>query len=166
MMWHILIFSSQSSLNKLSMSVVDLMKVVRLNMEYLYHVVNKIVYAGMLCLSFYLIHMGQVMERFWLKRSDFTEHKEDVTELPTVLAYVLSPGSLIGNSPSTDSSDPRNIGYGEKFNISYGAKKSWSVNLTLGRNEVGGGLVVLFEQIYGANFFKITPDNFEKKHVS
>ena len=144
------------------MSVVDLMKVVRLNMEHLYHVINKVVYVGMLCLAFYLIHMGQVMERFWLKRSDFTEHKEAVTELPTVLAYVLSPGSLIGNSPTTDSSDPRNIGYGEKFNISYGARNSWGVNLTLGRNEVGGGLVVLFEQIYGANFFKITPENFEK----
>ena len=42
------------------------------------------------------------------------------------------------------------------------SKNSWGVNLTLGRNEVGGGLVVLFEQIYGANFFKITPENFEK----
>ena len=130
-------------------------------MEQIIVVVNVVVYVFMLCLGIYFIYMGEVMERFWLKRTDFTEHKEGVTELPTVLAYVSSRSSTTDNIWN-----PQNNEYGEMFNISYGAKcgprasTSNGVNLTFGQNKVSGGLNVFFEQLYGANFFKITPENF------
>ena len=130
-------------------------------MEQIIVVVNVVVYVFMLCLGIYFIYMGEVMERFWLKRTDFTEHKEGVTELPTVLAYVSSRSST-----ADDIWNPQNNKYGEMFNISYGAKcgprgsTSNGVNLTFGQNKVFGGLNVFFEQLYGANFFKITPENF------
>ena len=133
-------------------------------MNHIILVVNVVVYLFMLCVGIYFIHMGEVMERFWLQRTDFTEHKEGVTELPTVLAYVSSRSPLGANIW-----DPQNNKYGEKFNISYGREcgrsrsESDGVNLTFGQNKVFGGLNVLFEQLYGANFFKITPENFVPK---
>ena len=90
-----------------------------------------------------------MLQRFSLKRTNFAEYDEEITELPTVFTYI---------NPLSDK-----VKFKSDFNISYRRSgAATSVNLTEGENIVSEGpLKVDFKQRGKENVFKITPLNFE-----
>ena len=66
-------------------------------------------YLILLILGIYFIYQGEVIPKYELKRTSFTEYIENATELPTILTQVI----YRDNSSWT---------YGKDFNISYGKK--------------------------------------------
>ena len=129
----------------------------------LYQCLDQLIYSAFLFLACYFIYVGDVLDKFRSKRTNFAEYLEPVTELPTITTYIQSTdkiGVLL---------------YGKDFNISYavytgqytdGGKSQLKYNnLTIGINKIEGSpLKVMFEIIYdflnGREIFKITPLNF------
>ena len=108
----------------------------------LYHILDKLIYSAFLLLACYFIYMGDVLDKFRSKRTNFAEYLEPVTELPTITTYIQS-------------TDQGFLLYGKDFNISYGVYidkdknggKSHlkHKNLTIGVNKIEGGpLKVMF----------------------
>ena len=116
-----------------------------------------------LILGCYITYLGDVWDRYRLKRSNFAEFDEDVIELPTVISSVNQLGSVLGN----ETIYPK---LGEDFNVSYQALTISGVfdlppsigNFTHnGRYDVAySHLKIDFEQLLNASLFKITPVNF------
>ena len=90
-----------------------------------------------------------MLQRFSLKRTNFAEYDEEITELPTVFTYI---------NPLSDE-----VKFKSDFNISYRRSgAAISVNLTEGENVVSEGpLKVDFKQRGKETVFKITPLNFK-----
>ena len=109
-------------------------------------VLQKVVYLALLSLGCYFIYQGQVVQRFIIQRTDFSEYSETVSELPTLLTFPLLYNTLK---------------FGKDFNISYGIRgSSLTRNLSIGINDISDCLQVYVDQIYNSSVFKITPLNF------
>ena len=122
-------------------------------------------YLIFLILGIYFIYQGEVIPKYELKRTSFTEHIENATELPTILTQVIYR-------------DNNSWTYGKDFNISYGnmelTTQTSSHTLAIGENIVNNGSLYLnFEHLHqlqgfisnGVFFsmFRITPINFPYK---
>ena len=122
---------------------------------------KKSVYLTLVCVGLYFVYQGDVLQKFQLKRTNFAEYEEEITELPTIFAW-LSPydGDLI---------------LGDNFNLSIIAKTSdplnsispsWTegVNLKIGENFVHNLKLTCHELQFAKNLdlrvFKVRPDNF------
>ena len=98
-------------------------------------IINILTYLLLLGLGIYFIHHGAVFERFLKKRTQYAEYLEDVTELPTILTYVMFK--------------EKPLEYGSHYNISLmiDSTKSEGTNLTSGINTVfNSSLRVSFEE--------------------
>ena len=112
----------------------------------LFWILQKVIYFGLLSLGCYFIYQGQVVQRFIIQRTDFSEYSETVSELPTLLTFPLLYNTLK---------------FGKDFNISYGIRgSSLTRNLSIGINDISDCLQVYVDQIYNSSVFKITPLNF------
>ena len=91
---------------------------------------KKSVYLTLVCVGLYFVYQGDVLQKFQLKRTNFAEYEEEVSELPVILTYIQFSRSLVY------------FKYGEDFNISYVAyayrSKLEAKNMTPGENEVAG----------------------------
>ena len=56
----------------------------------LFNLLNYIVYTVFICIAFYLIHQGDIVQRFQQKRTNFAEYSEKVRQLPTMYCYLDS----------------------------------------------------------------------------
>ena len=61
------------------------------------------VYLGLLIIGIYFIHEAEVLQRYQLRRTNYAEYEEPISELPTIVAYF----------------EPDYLKYGKDFNISY-----------------------------------------------
>ena len=100
----------------------------------IFKIVGKVKYAVFLVLGFYFIFQGNVIEKYNLKKTTFTEEVEDVTELPTIMTAVVHRES-------------RSLTYGDDFSISFGILNSTTYNLSYGINEMAGLPSLRFEKI-------------------
>ena len=121
-------------------------------------VIDWLVYLILLCLGIYFIYQGHVWDRFILKRTDFSEFGENVTELPTVISMLLTKLSN------------QSVKLGEDFNISYEAYHGGNGNgliskLEKGENSLDVGfterLKIDLELPLTSKIIKITPNNFK-----
>ena len=87
--------------------------------------IDRLVYFILLCIGIYFCYQGGVWERYVAKKTDFTEHTEELTELPTVMGVVVS------GTGST-------LKLGEDFNISYGPliPGELGIKLSYGHNDI------------------------------
>ena len=60
----------------------------------LFWVLQKVVYLALLSLGCYFIYQGQVVQRFIIQRTDFSEYSETVSELPTLLTFPMLYNTL------------------------------------------------------------------------
>ena len=103
--------------------------------EMVIKIIDILTYLLLLGLGIYFIHHGAVFERFLKKRTQYAEYLEDVTELPTILTYVMFK--------------EKPLEYGSHYNISLmiDSTKSEGTNLTSGINTVfNSSLRVSFEE--------------------
>ena len=115
---------------------------------------SQIKYLGFLSLGLYFIYLGDVWDRFRLKRTNFAQFEEPITELPTLIAHLI---------PYENS-----LTLGVNFNVSYQAVQSElfipeasSSLIQSGQYPVDDSpLRVRFESLYGLNVFKISPVNY------
>ena len=89
------------------------------------HVSQRVVYLVLLCLAIYLIYIGDIVQKFCRKRSNFAEYSEEISELPVVQL------SLEYRTPSDI------LNYGKDFLVTYQGNDSVK-NLTIGENIVEG----------------------------
>ena len=109
-------------------------------------VLQNAVYIALLTLGCYFIYQGKVVQRYLIQRTDFSEYSEAMSELPTLITFILPFETLT---------------LGKDFNISFYPKgSSIKRNLSIGTNNISNTLQADFEQIYGVSLFKITPLNF------
>ena len=112
----------------------------------LFWILQKVIYFGLLSLGCYFIYQGQVVQRFVIQRTDFSEYSETVSELPTLVTYPMLYNTWM---------------IGQDFNISYGIRGSSSAkNLSIGINDISESLRIDVEHLYNVSVFKITPLNF------
>jgi len=114
--------------------------------QFLFHFTDKLVYLSLLIVGTFFIYQGDVIPRFWMKRTNFADHSEQITELPTIVTYPNPPDTALK--------------FGKDFNISLKVYK-WdkTFNLTEGRNIIHqeSNFGIFFEKIYKENGFKLTP---------
>ena len=106
-------------------------------MRQILQMISKVKYFILLALGYYFIHQGDVLAKFQMKRTSFSEHMEPISELPTLLTKVIY-------------NDNRTWTYGKDFTIVYGKLKSdsqISSTLTFGENVVDGSLNLYFENV-------------------
>ena len=51
-------------------------------------IVRALFYFTLFGVGIYFIYQGDVVQRYLLRRTDFTVYEEDITELPTVVTYL------------------------------------------------------------------------------
>ena len=111
------------------------------------YVTEKVFYYVLLGVGIFFIYQGDVITRYWLKRTNFAEFSEPLAELPTILAYSDPPESSLSLQ--------------KDFNISLGVFKSKKIQFTLseeGRNSVGDGQQIFnLENVYNENGVRVTP---------
>ena len=71
---------------------------------------DTLLYAALSVVGFYLIYAGDVKEKFKIKRTNFAEYVEDITEIPTILTYI-------------DGNSVTELGYGTNFSLSMKVSK-------------------------------------------
>ena len=107
-------------------------------------------------IGFYLIFSGDVIERFRLKRTNFAEYSETVSELPTIQSRIISSA---------------NFTFGHDFDIVFEAENDISMMkpsenqnyLKMGENSLEDSFKVILETMFCPgvpNFFKVTPIGF------
>ena len=122
---------------------------------------EKSIYLALVCLGFYFIYQGDVLQKFQLKRTNFAEYEEPITELPTYFVW-LSPydsrlmlGDNFNMSILDETTDPLNS-----------ISPSWrqGTKLRLGENLVGDLKLTCTELQFAKDLemrlFKIRPENF------
>ena len=119
-----------------------------------FHIIGKIQYAVFLVLGVYFIIQGNVIQKFSLKKTSFTEDVEYVSELPTIMTTAIYK-------------ETRSLTYGNDFSITFGKLHSTTYNLTYGINKMDGLPSLRFEPYpardFGVGFrvgFLITPLSF------
>ena len=88
-----------------------------LKKEHVLLLLDKLLHFSLLGLGIYFIHMGDVVPRFWLGRTNFAEYQEVMNEFPTISTYIQNV--------------PENFTMGKDFNLSLGGKI-----LKLGINDI------------------------------
>ena len=103
------------------------------------------VYLGLLIIGIYFIQEAEVLQRYQLRRTNYAEYEEPISELPTIVAYF----------------EPDYLKYGKDFNISYLVFSSGGnvqvFNLTPGENQVTEEGLIDFEELHHGTTIKITP---------
>ena len=93
-------------------------------------ILDNIVCVILFSIGIYLIYLGDVVQMYQRRRTNFAEYEEEVSELPVILTYIQFSRSLVY------------LKYGEDFNISYVAyayrSELEAKNMTPGENEVAG----------------------------
>ena len=89
------------------------------------HVSQRLVYLVLLCLAIYLIYIGDIVQKFCRKRSNFAEYSEEISELPVVHLFLeyRTPSDILN--------------YGKDFLVTYQGN-DFVKNLTMGENIVEG----------------------------
>ena len=93
------------------------------------------VYLALLSLGVYLIYAGDIIQKYQQKLTNFAEYGEEVSQLPTILAYIEY------NHPELT------LEFGKDFNLTYQSIDSWEKqldghNLTRGFNKLENGLQI------------------------
>ena len=52
------------------------------------HIIEKAIYLSLLGLGIYFVYQGDVIQRYRIKRTNFAEYSEPVSELPTIITRV------------------------------------------------------------------------------
>ena len=111
------------------------------------YVTEKVFYHVLLGVGIFFIYQGDVITRYWLKRTNFAEFSEPLAELPTILAFSDPPESSLSLQ--------------KDFNISLGVFKGKKIQFTQlkkGRNSAGDGqLIFNLENVYNENTVRVTP---------
>ena len=116
---------------------------------------RKLVYLAMFGLGVYFIYQGDVMQRFYRKRTNFATYEEDITELPSIVTWILAPNQYLK--------------FAKDFRIvlTQGAPGSFqnTINLKYGKNIVPNSnlAVDVFDPLPNSSFahrLQITPHNF------
>ena len=55
----------------------------------LFKVIDGLILFLLMGLGFYFIYKGDVLNRFQLKRTNFAEYTEDLSEIPTVTTWIV-----------------------------------------------------------------------------
>ena len=103
------------------------------------HLIGNVKYVIFLIMGSYFIFQGNVIQKYNLRKTSFTEEVEDVTELPTIMTTVVhrERGSLT---------------YGNDFSITFENLNSTSYNLSYGINEMVGLPTLRFEKYSSRDF--------------
>ena len=111
-------------------------------------IAGKIIYLSLLAVGCYFIYEGEVLKKFALQKTSFSENDEALTEYPNLFTYFLT---------TTFTS---NLTLGRDYNITF---KTFELpvehNLTFGKNEVGSFLLFNVGQIYLGGPIWIKPLN-------
>ena len=124
----------------------------------LFKVIDGLILFLLMGLGFYFIYKGDVLNRFQLKRTNFAEYTEDLSEIPTVTTWIVyaSKGPFLK--------------YWRDFKIRY---YHWDNNtstiLALGENDIQGSKLSVYLEEFKEHegttgyeqTFRITPINFE-----
>ena len=89
--------------------------------KHVIQLIEKLVYIALICVGCFFIYQGDVLQRFQLKRTNFAEYEENLTEFPTILTW-----PAFGN-----------LKFGEDYNISFRAPGLPQINLTEGYQTLG-----------------------------
>ena len=94
----------------------------------LFNLLNYIVYTVFISIAFYLIHQGDIVQRFQQKRKIFAEYSEKVRQLPTIVTWIQY---LQGVNRS------QHLKYGENYFIRH-SEHPWIdfTTMKLGQNEL------------------------------
>ena len=124
-----------------------------------YQVIKIVTYFAFLCLGFYFIFKGDILQKFSAGKTSVSYYSEPITELPTMITF-----------PDLAEEDPKRglLKLGKDFHIALGSVEShWEyigelTNLTLGENKLDSGLKVNLDIIFPGIYpkYKITPINF------
>ena len=123
-----------------------------------FKVIDGLILFVLMGLGFYFIYKGDVLNRFQLKRTNFAEYTEDLSEIPTVTTWIVyaSKGPFLK--------------YWRDFKIRY---YHWDNNtstiLALGENDIQGSKLSVYLEEFKEHegttgyeqTFRITPINFE-----
>ena len=127
--------------------------------------IDNVVYMAMTALGIYLFQQGDVLEKFKMNRTNFAVSKETLTELPTIITYILHPKEQV----HTHLKGSKNLSYKRDFWIHFqvlmGAQPNGAFhqkNLEIGENKIDGTNLIVKLEIFPRhhNWFKITPINF------
>ena len=111
-----------------------LTKMIKPEVTQIFKFIGKVKYAVFLVLGYYFIFQGNIMQKYFLKKTSFTEDVENLSELPTILTTVIYTGN-------------RSLAYGKDFSISFGNLNSTIMyNLTFGINNKHGCPSLRFEE--------------------
>ena len=103
-----------------------------------FEIFEKLVSLALMLLGFFFIYKGDVIPRFQLKRTNFAEYSEVITEIPTVTTWI-----------EYRSDYSQSYQYWKDFRIVlYNWQNYSSTNLKLGRNKV----LESFLDVYFENF--------------
>ena len=86
--------ANKHALRKASLWVSHLKKhlrnsnMIQFRVKNLFNLLNYIVYTVFICIAFYLIHQGDIVQRFQQKRTNFAEYSEKVRQLPTIVTWI------------------------------------------------------------------------------
>ena len=125
-------------------------------MDHIFLIINVLTNIILFSLGVYFIHVGEVVQRFQIKRTNFAVYKEKMVEYPTIILYLF---------PWTDS-----LVLGKDFNITFHEdlyEIHQGINLTLGENVVtveNSTLRLHFgplEQWFLPNIFKLKIQNYQ-----
>ena len=101
-------------------------------------VIDTVMYLSFLGVGIYFIYDSDIIQQFQLKRTNFAEYEETLTELPTLLTHLQY--NFDAKYAWT------HLKYGKDFNISIKISGSnRETNLTEGSNSLGNTLKVNFE---------------------
>ena len=75
------------------------------------------VYLALLSLGVYLIYAGDIIQKYQQKLTNFAEYGEEVSQLPTILAFIEY------NHPELT------LEFGKDFNLTYQSIDSWEKQL-------------------------------------
>ena len=120
---------------------------------FIFKSIDKVTSLALMILGIYLIYKGEVLNRFHLKRTNFAEFTEEVTEIPTVTTWIE-----YSNGPF--------LKYWSDFYIQfYNWENNTSIDLEIGKNQISGSTLRVyveefFDYDHSFQTFRITPLNF------
>ena len=125
-----------------------------INTKLVLQITDSFLYCFLFILGCYFIYQGQVVQKFTLGRTNFAEFDEELTELPTLVAFIDDGGT-------------NSLKIGIDFNISYMVPDSKNINnftatiLNIGENFIAGNLRLVMEPIYDGNLLKISSIDYD-----
>ena len=99
--------------------------------KYLFKALDGLLLVLLTGLGLYFIYKGDVLNRFQLKRTNFAEYTEDISEIPTVTTWI------------SYASNGHFLKYWRDFKMRYW-KNNTSTELALGENEIKGSQLSVY----------------------